>query len=101
MAGFTTSTGFGSANPVPGFLQFGPNKSEQGFVTKVTSSGALGSTTYLGGSTEDYVSGIAVDNAGNALVTGTTYSTDFAGASNTNHGSADVFVAKVPLFHRR
>ena len=38
---------------------------------------------------------LRVDAAGNALVTGSTSSSDLAGANNTYHGSGDAFVAKV------
>ena len=52
--------------------------------------------TYLGGSAQDQGWGIAVDSAGNALVTGYTSSKNFAGANNKYHGgSQDAFVAKV------
>ena len=38
---------------------------------------------------------MALDSSGNALVTGYTKSTDFAGASGSTHGGEDAFVAKV------
>src|SRR5947207_8807365 len=48
------------------------------FVTKLNAAGtALVYSTYLGGSGTDAASGIAVDAAGAAYVTGTTASTDF------------------------
>ena len=70
-------------------------------MTKLNPTGtALVYSTYLGGTGEDYGSGIAVDTAGNAYVTGTTYSTDFpttAGAFQTTFGggNADAFVTKL------
>jgi hypothetical protein len=49
-----------------------------GFVLKLNSSGtALVYCTYLGGSTQSYADGVAVDAAGDAYVTGTTYDDDF------------------------
>ncbi|MCL4198361.1 MAG: SBBP repeat-containing protein [Phycisphaerales bacterium] len=66
-----------------------------GFVVKVSASGALQWMTYLGGSAYDWGNGIAVDSTGNALVTGETHSTDFEGRNNTEHGSYDAFVVKV------
>lgn len=54
------------------------NGSYDGFVTKVNSSGTtLLYSTFLGGSGYDYLSGIAVDGAGNAYVAGGTTSNDF------------------------
>jgi photosystem II stability/assembly factor-like uncharacterized protein len=50
---------------------------EMGFVLKVNAAGALDYATYLGGSGRDSSSGIAVDAAGSAYVTGYTSSTDF------------------------
>jgi murein DD-endopeptidase MepM/ murein hydrolase activator NlpD len=56
--------------------------------------------TFLGGSSSDESEAIAVDGAGNAYVTGWTYSADFpttVGAFDTSHngGSVDAFVVKV------
>jgi len=39
--------------------------------------------TYVGGSDEDYVGGIAVDGAGNLIVGGYTYSLDFPVSEDT------------------
>ncbi len=55
-------------------------------------------STYLGGSSNDYGSGIAVDSAGNAYVTGQTNSTNFPvtpGALQTTGDAYDAFVAKI------
>jgi uncharacterized protein (TIGR03437 family) len=48
------------------------------FVTKLAATGqALAYSTYLGGNTDDYGAGIAVDAAGSAYVTGYTASSNF------------------------
>jgi hypothetical protein len=56
-------------------------------------------STYLGGSDADWGWAIAVDGAGNAYVTGYTYSTNFPTASPLQGayggGSCDVFVSKL------
>jgi len=56
-------------------------------------------STYLGGSEDDWGYGIAVDESGNAYVTGFTESTNFpttAGAYDTNFSAVyDVFVTKI------
>src|SRR5262249_44325219 len=52
------------------------------FVAKLNASGsALVYATYLGGSGDDVANGIAVDLAGNAYVTGWTYSANFPTAN--------------------
>lgn len=70
------------------------------FVTKLSNDGSrLEYSTFLGGSGLDEPRGVAVDDQGNAFVTGTTLSSDFpttAGAYDTSHnGSYDVFLTKL------
>ena len=71
------------------------------FVTKLDATGSgLVYSTYLGGSDSDFGSGIAVDGAGSAYVTGDTASTNFpttAGAAQTTYagGDIDAFVTKL------
>ena len=69
-------------------------------MTKLDATGSgLGYSTYLGGNASESGTGIAVDGAGGAYVTGFTFSTDFpttAGAAQTTHaGDADAFVTKL------
>jgi hypothetical protein len=68
-------------------------------VTKINASGtALVYSTYLGGSTVDFSSGIAVDASGNAYVTGGTFSTNFPTANAlqaTLTGTRNAFVTKL------
>jgi hypothetical protein len=74
------------------------------FVMKLDPTGTnLIYSTFLGGSGADYGVGIAVDNAGNAYVTGATYSFDFPtteGAYDRTYGRGEVsigdaFVTKI------
>jgi len=70
-----------------------------GFITKLNPAGnALSYSTYLGGSSSDYVNGIAVDTKfGYAYVSGLTYSTDFPLQNpyqGTNVDGTDAFVTK-------
>jgi hypothetical protein len=84
----------------------GPDLTQNGdndaFVAKVNAAGtALVYCGYIGGSSADYGSGIAVDGSGNSYVTGYTDSTEasFPGKVGPdltfNGGTHDVFVAKV------
>src|SRR6267154_1393445 len=52
-------------------------------------------STYLGGTNDDRLAGVAVDGTGYAYVAGSTYSADFPATSGTFHGNGDVFVAKL------
>jgi hypothetical protein len=98
VAGSTESHDFPTANPLQsacgGFFCF------DAFVAKLNPAGsALVYSTYLGGSDVDYGSGIAVDGAGNAYVTGATCSTDFPTNNpfqpSFDGGNYDVYVAKL------
>ena len=94
VAGTTSSADFPVLHPVQaslrGFLD--------AFVSKLTSSGVLLYSTYLGGTSADYGNAIAVDAGGNAYVAGYTYSTDLAvvGAiQQSNAGECDGFIAQL------
>jgi hypothetical protein len=67
------------------------------FVTKLTAAGsALVYSTYLGGSTQDEATAIALDAAGNAHVVGSTASADFPTSrplQSKLNGTSDAFVA--------
>ncbi|MCC5465377.1 SBBP repeat-containing protein, partial [Pelosinus baikalensis] len=73
------------------------------FITRLNSAGsALVYSTYLGGSSSDIGSGIAVDSSGNAYVTGSTQSTDFPTTPDAFQtslkGQQNAFVAKLQTF---
>src|SRR6185437_13142399 len=78
-------TGSGNFPTTPGAFQTGCHARsggngnyQTGFVAKLDSTGsALVYSTYLGGSTRDIASGIALDASDNAYVTGITQSSDF------------------------
>jgi hypothetical protein len=76
LTGYTdSSTDFPTT---PGAFNTSYNGYQDVFVTKLNASGtALVYSTYLGGSIDDVGYGIALDLAGNAYITGVTYSTDF------------------------
>src|SRR5437762_2572310 len=108
VTGTTGSTDFPTT---PGAIQttYGgggtfPLREGDAFVTKLNAAGtALVYSTYLGGSSKDVASGIAVDAAGAAYVTGYTASTDFtAGCTDpctvlngTLNFAFDAFVTKL------
>jgi Beta-propeller repeat len=94
VVGVTTSPDF----PVFHGLQASRAGSQDAFVTKVNSSGALMYSTYLGGSGTEVGNAIAVDSSGSAYVTGYTYSTDLPVVSPlqaTIGGDCDAFLAKL------
>lgn len=67
------------------------------FVAKINADGTLAWSSCLGGSGDDFGFGIAVDDSGNAWVTGRTTSLDLAsnGFDMTGNGGADAFVAEI------
>ncbi len=95
LTGYTGSANFPTASP----FQASNAGSLDAFVTKVNSAGsALVYSTYLGGSSDDRGSAVAVDTSGNAYVTGRADSTDFPTASPfqvSNAGGQDAFVTKL------
>ena len=99
ITGYTASSNFPTT---AGAYQATLVGSVSAFVSKLNATGSgLVYSTYLGGSTNDMGSGIALDNIGSAYVTGTTQSTDFpitVGAYQTSYGSGnDAFITKLDL----
>gem|GEM_PF-1224142 len=83
----------------PGIFQAAPGGHEDVFISKLNASGsALIYSTFLGGSKFDLVSGIAVDNDGNAYLTGDTdggFPITAGAYQSTLTGSAAAFVTKL------
>src|SRR3989338_2856626 len=94
VTGYTESSDFPLLNAFQ--PSFGGEKDV--FVTKIASDGTVVYSTYLGGSGYEYDSSITVDGDGNALVTGSTSSSDFPllnAFQPSNSGETDVFVTKI------
>ncbi len=97
VAGQTASTNFPGASSST--IQSTNAGSEDAFVTKLDGTGALTYSTYLGGSSNDLATGVALDSSGNAYMTGITISSNFPTTSSvfqkTSGGGDDSFVAEV------
>ncbi|MGN6593463.1 MAG: SBBP repeat-containing protein, partial [Terriglobales bacterium] len=94
VAGSTTSTNF----PVVGGFQATLAGQTDAFVSKLSADGSsLVYSTYLGGSSDDNATAIAVDSTGAAFVAGTTTSSDFVvtGPQTTFGGQTDAFVVGI------
>jgi len=89
VAGETTSSNF------VGQLNSHHGGATDAFALKVDSLGEVEWMVYLGGRSSDDARGIDLDAVGNALVAGSTQSTDFEGRNNGFHGRSDAYVAKV------
>ena len=95
VTGYTSSTDFPTMNP----LQAAYGGGQDAFVTKLNATGTtLVYSTYLGGNNDDSGNAIAV-NAGNAYVTGYTFSADFPTKNplqaTFGGGIDDAFVTKL------
>jgi hypothetical protein len=96
VTGWTSSSDFPTLNALQS--QHGGLPYFDAFVTKLTASGPLGYSTYLGGSDTDAGQGIAVDGAGSVYVTGQTSSTNFQTANPLQAfllGQYDSFAVKI------
>jgi hypothetical protein len=96
VTGYTLSSNF----PIASARQPALASSQDAFVTKLSPTGStLIYSTYLGGNDNDFGNGIAVDGSGNAVIVGSTASTNFPTASafqSARSGSyPDAFVAKM------
>lgn len=94
VAGETTSINFKLKNA---FQATNKGRSD-GFVSKWSYGSALISSTYVGGSNDDRVLGVAADSSGSMYITGVTSSTNFPTVSplqGSLRGGQDAFVAKV------
>jgi len=95
VAGDTASTDF----PVKNAFQ--PEKAGYGitaFVTKLSASGSISYSTFLGGKGNDWAFGIDVDGSGRAVVCGKTASQDFPTENayqDEKAGSDDAFLARL------
>jgi len=100
VTGVTTSFDFPTKNALQANL-WGPSDT---FVSKLTlGGGGLVFSTFLGGSSSDSASAIAMEpqppsTSGNLYLTGTTFSINFPTKNafqKSNHGGADAFVTKI------
>ena len=94
VAGETTSPGF----PVVNYYQRLLGGGTDSFVAKLSGTGALIYSTFLGGTNDDRATAIAVDTSGNAYVAGSTSSSDFPVVNAFQKhagGGQDAFAAKL------
>jgi hypothetical protein len=98
VAGTTSSTTFPTSTDA---YDDSSNGGEDLYVLKMNNNAtALLYSTYIGGSDDDIAAGIRIDTAGNAFVSGYTYSTDFPttnGAFSTTNSYSAVFALKLPV----
>ena len=98
ITGYTASANFPTQNAIQPRYQGGTSSMTDAFVMRLTPSGALDYSTYLGGSGDDYGRGIAVDSNFNATVVGQTTSTNFptvAPLQAANGGQENAFLTRI------
>ncbi|MGB0385326.1 MAG: SBBP repeat-containing protein [Ardenticatenaceae bacterium] len=99
VTGFTRSTNFPTTS---GAYDSTYNGNTDAFISKLNIDGsALVYSTFLGGSGEDDGRDLALNSAGQAIVTGNTFSSDFpttlAAYDATHNGFSDGFISKLNL----
>ena len=97
VAGFTSSTNFPTRAPIQASLSGGRNDA---FVARVSPQGnSLLYSTYIGGSEQDEVLGLALDRQGQVVIAGRTSSPNFPQATNqfvgNTLGQFDIFIARL------
>lgn len=95
VTGVTASANFPVVAP---FQSARSGVSDDSFVTRISSSGGIIYSTYLGGTGNDHGSSIAVDSSGAAYITGSTSSTNFPtvdALQASPGGEIDAFVTKL------
>lgn len=84
---------------LPGSVQAPTGGQEDGVITKLSPSGAPISSGRFGGSSSDYIYGVAVDSAGAVSIAGFTISADFpvtgSAAIGSYRGGGDAFVLQI------
>ena len=95
VTGYTNSSNF----PITaGVYDNIPNGGYDVFISRFSSLSTLLSSTFLGGSNDDYATSIRTDQAGNVFVVGYTNSSNFptfAGYDNSYNGGYDIFISKL------
>ena len=95
VAGGTLGTNFPIVNAFK--PQFGGGLRD-GFLTKITPSGTIGFSTFLGGSGDEQIYDVAIDADGNIIVTGYTSSQNFPTVNALykifRGGTDDIFITK-------
>jgi hypothetical protein len=98
LAGSTSSSNFPILNAVQATFGGGNGSISDAFAAKINSTGELGFSTYLGGSSDDFGKGIAVDASNTAYIVGVTASADFptmAAMNPSRPGLLDAFIVKL------
>jgi hypothetical protein len=100
VTGYTTSTDLPMLNAYDTSMSGSQNAFVAMFDTTLSGTSSLLYSSYFGGSTAEYATGIAVDASNNAYVTGWTTSNDLPtkNAYNSSYsGNQDAFVAKFDM----
>ncbi len=92
-SGYAAVVGITTAAKFPGSNQTNAGGYDA-FLSRLSPSGELLWSKLLGGSSDDYAYGIALDSDGNIYITGQTTSLDFPGFAQADANTAPAFVSK-------